>query len=266
MAAIKGGRLFTFGCSLTRYHWPTWADILGKSYHEFYNWANRGAGNQQILERFSECIASQTLTSDDTLIVQWTDIHRFDQHTWDPALPESWYPGGNIFTDTGADPMKGFIMNKLWNEKSFELHSLNFIHAGVALARTTKCRVIMMFANDLRPEIKQFPGYNKIFMNNYWVDQDLYGYVVQKHDMRLSFVGARMGDLGTEPTMDYHPTPMMYYHFLQERIAPRINLQIDRKFAEKMQKALEQTSHYTKIGDAIRDAGYDPNKHYVRGY
>ena len=37
MAVVKGGRLFAFGCSLTRYHWPTWADILGQSYYEFQN-------------------------------------------------------------------------------------------------------------------------------------------------------------------------------------------------------------------------------------
>jgi len=33
-----------------------------------------------------------------------------------------------------------------------------------------------------------------------------------------------------------------------------------------MQKVLEQTKHYKDIGDAIRNAGYNPNKHYVRGY
>jgi len=266
MGAIKGNRLFTFGCSLTRYHWPTWADILGQSYHEFYNWANRGAGNRQILERLSECIATSNLTSDDTIIVQWTDLHRFDQHTWDPQLPESWYPGGNIFSSTEADPMKGFVINKMWHERSYQMHSLNFIHAGVALARSTKCKVIMAFGTDLRPDIQQFSGYNKILMNNYWVEQDLYNWCVQNHDKRLSFVGARLGDLNEEPTIDYHPTPIMYYHWLKERISPKVGLQIDKKFAEKMQDVLKQTKRYSDIGDAIRNAGYDPNKHYVRGY
>ena len=28
-------RLFTFGCSFTRYYWPTWADMLGQEYDEF---------------------------------------------------------------------------------------------------------------------------------------------------------------------------------------------------------------------------------------
>ena len=29
-------RLFTFGCSLTKYKWQTWADILGELAEEFY--------------------------------------------------------------------------------------------------------------------------------------------------------------------------------------------------------------------------------------
>jgi len=266
MAAIKGERLITFGCSLTRYHWPTWADILGQSYEEFYNWANRGAGNRQIFERFSEAVATMNLSSRDTIIIQWTDIHRFDQHIWDKQLPESWYPGGNVFTDTGADPLKAFVINKIWNEQSFEMHTLNYIHGAVALARNTKCKVIMTFGTDLRPEVQKYKGYEKIFMNNYWVPDDMYGWTVKNCDSRLSFVGARLGDLGEEPTIDYHPTPMMYYNWLKERISPKVNLQIDRQFAEKMQKVLEQTKHYKDIGDAIRNAGYNPNKHYVRGY
>ena len=58
----------------------------------------------------------------------------------------------------------------------------------------------------------------------------------------------------------------MYYHWLKERISPKVGLQIDKKFAEKMQDVLKQTKRYSEIGDAIRNAGYDPNKHYVRGY
>ena len=42
------GRLFTFGCSMTKYYYPTWADILGKHWEYFENWAEPGGGNQFI--------------------------------------------------------------------------------------------------------------------------------------------------------------------------------------------------------------------------
>ena len=63
------GKLYAFGCSLTRYHWPTWADILGRSFENgFENWANRGAGNRQILERLTECFVKTKFQPNDCLL------------------------------------------------------------------------------------------------------------------------------------------------------------------------------------------------------
>lgn len=31
-------RLFTFGCSFTKFFWPTWADILGQEFDYYENW------------------------------------------------------------------------------------------------------------------------------------------------------------------------------------------------------------------------------------
>jgi len=268
MAKTKGTRLFTFGCSLTRYHWPTWADILGQSFEEFYNWGNRGAGNRQILERFSEAVAKNAFLPDDVIIIQWTDYHRFDYHMWNPEAHETWYPGGGLFSNTEQDPTKGLVISKLWNEQSYQMHSLNFIQAGVALARTTRCRVYMTFAHDLRPDFNtgEFQGYKKMMQNSFWLPGDMYSWLIVNHDKRLSFQGADMGNLSDEPQIDHHPTPIMYYHWLKERISTRLNLQIDKDFATKMQHALENTKIYNDIGESILNAGYDTNKHYVRGY
>ena len=80
------GRLYTFGCSFTRYYYPTWADILGKefSYHE--NWGKKGHGNLFIFNSVIECLARNQLTSNDTIIVIWSAISRFDYYKVD-----SWY-------------------------------------------------------------------------------------------------------------------------------------------------------------------------------
>ena len=47
-------RLFTFGCSFTSYHWPTWADILGREYDYFENWGRSGGSNQFIFNSLIE--------------------------------------------------------------------------------------------------------------------------------------------------------------------------------------------------------------------
>ena len=48
-------RIFAFGCSLSQYFYPTWADVAiyeykQKGYHG-ENWSRSGAGNQYIFTR-----------------------------------------------------------------------------------------------------------------------------------------------------------------------------------------------------------------------
>ena len=51
-------RIFAFGCSLSQYFYPTWADVAiyeykQKGYHG-ENWSRSGAGNQYIFTRLWE--------------------------------------------------------------------------------------------------------------------------------------------------------------------------------------------------------------------
>lgn len=73
-------RLFTFGCSFTRYKWPTWADALAPQFDQHHNWAQGGAGNSFILWSVAECDARNTITADDTVIIMWSSRDRQDHY------------------------------------------------------------------------------------------------------------------------------------------------------------------------------------------
>lgn len=73
-------RLFTFGCSLTRYHYPTWADIVGKNFSEFQNWGRAGAGNNFILNSLNECHLRNKLVPSDTVMIMWSGLSRLDYY------------------------------------------------------------------------------------------------------------------------------------------------------------------------------------------
>jgi hypothetical protein len=73
-------RLFTFGCSLTNYHYPTWADIIAENFDEYQNWGEEGAGNSFILNSLIECDQRNQLTSSDTVIILWSSIARIDYY------------------------------------------------------------------------------------------------------------------------------------------------------------------------------------------
>jgi len=69
-------RLFTFGCSFTKYKWQTWADILGLEYDEFVNYGEPGVSNQYILKSLNDFIKNNKVTSNDTIIIMWSTINR----------------------------------------------------------------------------------------------------------------------------------------------------------------------------------------------
>jgi len=89
-------RIFTFGCSFTRYRWGTWANIIGAEFPnaEFYNIGKRSAGNQYIHNLVMQTDAVYDFTTNDLVMIQWSNPHREDRFV------EEWMCTGNIYTQT----------------------------------------------------------------------------------------------------------------------------------------------------------------------
>ncbi len=127
-------RLFTFGCSFTSWHWPTWADILGQEFKgRFKNLGMCAAGNEFIFHRLIECHARENLTKDDLIIICWTNFAREDRY-----LPDrGWTTAGNIFTQN--------LYNKEWIKRWFDLRgalikTVGFISAVKMILDQIGCR------------------------------------------------------------------------------------------------------------------------------
>jgi len=76
-------RLFTFGCSFTKWSWPTWNDYIGLSFDEYYNFACGGADNKNILYRLLQADKNYKFTSDDCVMVMFSSFNRMsyvDKH------------------------------------------------------------------------------------------------------------------------------------------------------------------------------------------
>lgn len=112
--------MYAIGCSHTSYVWPTYADILGQEFDNFYNWGIAGIGNFAIMNRVIEIVEGE-FTPDDTLIIQWTYPNRFDFHT----TINGWYQGGNLANN--YDPIQKTINNYAFDINSYELQTQNYI-------------------------------------------------------------------------------------------------------------------------------------------
>mgnify|MGYP006088516175 FL=1 len=90
-------RIFTFGCSLTSYEWPTWADALCLHYHleegcKTYNYGSVGMGNEHVVQALAAADLKHTFTDDDIICVLWTSWSREDR-IWEDR---GWGHHGNV--------------------------------------------------------------------------------------------------------------------------------------------------------------------------
>ena len=111
-------RIFAFGCSLTQYFYPTWADILIHQYksqgYEGSNWAKSGAGNMYINSRLWEANTIHKFTKDDVILLQWASMYREDRY----HMGQGWWTPGNFsrYTVQSDNP---FVLNNFRYESSW---------------------------------------------------------------------------------------------------------------------------------------------------
>jgi hypothetical protein len=104
-------RLFTFGCSFTKYFWPTWADIIGTNYETHYNLGHAGAGNYYIALKLYETHLKYNITKNDNVIIMLSSTNRFD--IYDESIGK-FNLNGNIYNSSHIFGEK--FVNEVWND------------------------------------------------------------------------------------------------------------------------------------------------------
>ena len=272
-------RLFTFGCSYTKYAWPMWSDMIGVEFDEFYNWGNPGLGNRAIAERVAEAHARHHITSDDIVIVQWSSHLRNDWwHKYSlPERGQGWKTAGSVFN---------FINEKLYDQKwigtffyepAFFMHTLNNIMLTQGLLNSIGCKWFMTSIGDIRnlgADIRDHKSYgekgnltnpfdsNK--SNVAWTkipemqfyDDVIWGDNADKWLMPLESFAKQHNDLtygyiddsykgSNEFEVDLHPTPRQCLMWVEHELKDKLNLsdhtiEIASAIADKVD------DHYTK--------------------
>lgn len=254
-------KLYTFGCSFTRYYWPTWAEMLGREYDHFENWGNSGLGNRAIVERLTECIVHNQISKEDTVVIQWSEFHRFDFHLPMPLLPEGWSQGGNLLAATSIP--KDLL--SLWNEKSYVMHSLNYINLAVRLLESIGCNWYMTSIRDLHRDASEFFEFNqycKVFEHERFIPP------ISEFLSHYDFPKKELYDHRSKKVVvDEHPTPIAHYGWLAEVLAPLLKVNIDHAWCEHAQTVLmDDCKNIATVDEQyIKSLGWSREQHWVRG-
>ena len=239
-------RLFALGCSFTNYAWPSWADILGLEFETYENWAYPGLGNRAIAERVANLHALETLTSDDTVIIQWTSHLRHDWHTTDqrhntqPGV--GWKTSGSIFNFLNAELYNEKWIKTFFDEKSYMMHTLNnilltqtFLEAiGVNYYMTSMGYINKMNSDypqdgngegetakeiDIWKDIPNLLPYKEKIFNDRWL-KPIGTFAWNHKEQPYKFIRKN----NVIPNIDRHPTINQHADYVNNVIKPKLNL------------------------------------------
>jgi len=138
--------VWCFGCSFTKYGWPTWADLLKDKYVNVTNLGRQGAGNVYIFNKIMEKYTQGEITDEDLIMVCWSGHFRLDM-----KFKDSWQTPGNLLNQNTYS--KDFI-KKHCDPNYFVERDLYLVHA---VKQIFKDKIINFSMSD----IDRFDQFNK---------------------------------------------------------------------------------------------------------
>lgn len=152
-------RIFTFGCSFTKYSWHTYADLLAEAFYDqkgifpnhliFQNWGAPGLGNRAIAERVIECHHKNCISKEDIVIVQWSGHLRYDYLKFNTNAGTAWQTNGSVLAEANEHIYNKHWMKTFFDEKAMFIHTLNNISLVQNLLENIGCKWLMTSMSDL---------------------------------------------------------------------------------------------------------------------
>jgi hypothetical protein len=200
-------RIFTFGCSLTRYSWPTWANIMFYDIKiPLYNCAVSGIGNVGIFHRLVECDLKYKFTEDDLILILWSSWNREDRY-----INGIWQAHGNVFNNDFYD--ENFI-KKYWSIEN------NIIKNATAIISANK-----IYKIDFQGHIAPFKmkDTNYVLSNEERKLLEFYGPYIEQTN--LFYKKPPMGSIFANTIMnDGHPDIIEHLYFLKNCVYENLGL------------------------------------------
>jgi hypothetical protein len=205
----KYKRFFAFGCSMTSYGWPTWADIVAHEIPESYNYAQSGGGNLFISCQVTEANLRHKFTDSDLVMVMWSSVAREDRY-----INENWLTPGNIYTQNYYDDT---FVNKFADELGYFLRDINLITLTKNLLDASPAEYFMLNMSPFTINCKNTRSINK------------YNAIIEMYGETLNSILPDILTLelkGTWPQhpiskqggqlADYHPSPIQHFSYLKK--------------------------------------------------
>jgi hypothetical protein len=226
-------RLWTFGCSMTEYPWPTWADILveycKKENIQAENWGMCGSGNQAIVTKILECHAKNNLGPNDYVLVCFTSFFRNDYYVEE----KGWYLPSRL--------QDNIIKHHRLKNKELHISPVHYVMRDCASIASVKLALnqlgvnfMFWFWNDQHvpdQNLAKLPvlNFDKVLSTYDELIKtdipDLQGVIYRPFKFNSFFRGN-----GCPPEPEIHPTPLEHYAYLKNNIVDKLEWIDKNKF------------------------------------
>lgn len=215
-------RLFTFGDSFSKYAWPMWPDILAQSFDYTENYGRPGCDNFFIYYNALSFLLKNELTSNDTVVIQWTEPSRLD------------YITKGEWRGFGSGSAELLIKNKLGcfvSDDTIHFKSLFYIYSIVELLKKSSCKWLFLFLNgDCLSFNEKLNLENQYTMNL----SNFYKNEIAKFENNLisNVTFSEFTDPITVPInikygnssyLDGHPSPAITFAYLRAHVFDKLN-------------------------------------------
>ena len=239
-------RFFTFGCSLTNYIWPTWADIIAQEIPEHFNYGYQGAGNLFISNQVVEANLRHKFDKNDLIIIMWSEISREDRYKND-----EWITSGNVY-GFGLKGLDRSFVYQWANTRFYLIRDLALIELTQTYLEKIKCDFDMLSMIDIGAVHRQW------IIDSSRVDDVLEHYRETLKSIKPSMLTSVfdgewektpiVGSNGKGQKYDLHPTPLKHYSYI-ETLYPNLVTNKMKSFADEYHQSLLQCNTLQDVKD-----------------
>jgi hypothetical protein len=236
----KYKRFFAFGCSMTSYGWPTWADIISQEIPESYNYAQSGGGNLFISCQITEANLRHTFTDTDLVMVMWSSIAREDRY-----VRGNWLTPGNIYTQNYYDDK---FVNSFADEIGYLLRDINLITLTKNFLDNSPADYYMLNMSPLTVFPKDIVSLEKykLIQSTY---KDTFASImpdILTLELNGTWPQHPISKEGHQ-SADYHPSPKQHFGYLN-KLFPNLKWSVrTEEFVQIAQLRMEQLRYFDEM-------------------
>lgn len=234
-------RLFTFGCSMTEYKWPTWADIISREFDHFENWGKGGGGNGYIFNSLSECIVRNKCNKNDNIVVMWSSITREDRY-----VNSEWVTLGNVYNTNGY--YDDAYTRKYIDHRGLLLRDIAYIHAAKCMLEYYNIQY--QFTSMLPLVDVHSDGKTGDKLTDVSDVMETYHDIVSTIRPSLSEVLSSNTQWGrTSVAGDGHPTPMIHLKYAEVAMPQCIIQESTKEWVTEVEKLVRSNKSIDSLWD-----------------